>query len=352
MAKFCDSHLKFKTNKGIYFGDSDQAFVVYDGTDLVVDVPLAGEQATQYYHLVRYDQLTTASGYLQNQIDGINNQIDWQDSVLDRIDTPPGAPSDGDRYIITATASGTWAGREDDIAEWSTASGTWIYTTPNPGTATYVEDEQVVYLYDGTQWEIWGTTIDHGNLQGLTDDDHPQYILVDGSRGFTNTVSGVDPTQDYHLATKWYVDTTVSGFTSDHGALSGLLDDDHPQYTLVDGTRGFTATVSGVYPVQDYHLATKEYVDDQFSTLSGTRKWGRMTVISGSYSQAVTFNNSFPDDNYTLVASLTNEIDSPPCIYSTIQGVKTAGGFTTHFSGEIENGNFILEWIANYDQQS
>ena len=55
---------------------------------------------------------------------------------------------------------------------------------------------------------------------------------------------------------------------------------------------------------------------------------------------------------HTIVATLTNEVDSPPSIYSTIQGVKTAGGFTTHFSGKIDSANFILEWIAFYGTQS
>lgn len=40
---------------------------------------------------------------------------------------------------------------------------------------------------------------------------------------------------------------TASGGITDHGALTGLLDDDHPQYALTDGTRTFTGdvTISG-----------------------------------------------------------------------------------------------------------
>ena len=40
----------------------------------------------------------------------------------------------------------------------------------------------------------------------LDSDDHLQYVPRDGSRGFTSTVSGIDPIEDYHLATKWYID--------------------------------------------------------------------------------------------------------------------------------------------------
>jgi hypothetical protein len=61
---------------------------------------------------------------------------------------------------------------------------------------------------------------DHGQLAGLGDDDHTQYILVDGSRGFTATVSGIAPTEDLHLATKLYVDTDTSAL-----AASGVATD-------------------------------------------------------------------------------------------------------------------------------
>jgi hypothetical protein len=49
--------------------------------------------------------------------------------------------------------------------------------------------------------------------------------------------------------------------TTDHGSLSGRGDDDHAQYSLVDGTRAFTGTVGGITPVVDADLVTKAYVD-------------------------------------------------------------------------------------------
>jgi hypothetical protein len=76
--------------------------------------------------------------------------------------------------------------------------------------------------------------LDHGSLTGLGGDDHLQYIRVDGTRAFTGTVSGVTPTQNAHLATKKYVDDNAgSQGTMDHGALSWLSHNDHPQYLLV-----------------------------------------------------------------------------------------------------------------------
>ena len=48
------------------------------------------------------------------------------------------------------------------------------------------------WKWDGTVWNIVvGTTSDHGNLAGLSDDDHTQYLRTDGTRTAASlTVSG------------------------------------------------------------------------------------------------------------------------------------------------------------------
>lgn len=60
--------------------------------------------------------------------------------------------------------------------------------------------------------------------------------------------------------------TSVAAAVTDHGDLAGLADDDHTQYSLVDGTRAFTGTVGGVTPVAGSDLATKDYVDGAAAT--------------------------------------------------------------------------------------
>jgi hypothetical protein len=88
--------------------------------------------------------------------------------------------------------------------------GLYAFSTP----AGYGTSGQVLQTNanGSTAWVTTsdGTT-DHGALSGLTDDDHTQYALADGSRGFSNAVSGVDPTNSYELATKNYVDSLGSG---------------------------------------------------------------------------------------------------------------------------------------------
>lgn len=422
MAKFCNSHLKLNSNERIYFGDLDNASFTYDGSDLVVDVPIRGEKAVQPYHLVRYDQFQDLEYSL--------NQSDWQESILTISGSPPGSPSDGDRYLVDTGATGAWSGLDDYIVTWDANSATWSGVMPSEGMTTFIEDNAFdkYYLYYNGAWAPMGEGIDHGDLKGLGDDDHPQYILVDGSRGFTSTVSGVYPVVDSDLATKEYVDDAVAGATPTgfvtisgnetitgdkifDGTLTTFLNDvffDGINITMSGTTltteanavfnydstatinnagdnnyqsgatitfeNGSTVTFSGSTNFEsDINFGSTTTsgltLDFKDNTISGTgdiyagnlyvdnivnecEKWGRTAVISGAVSQAVTFDTPFPDDDYTLVATLTNEVDSPPCIYSTIQGVKTASGFTTHFSGDIENGNFILEWHAKCGQQS
>lgn len=75
-----------------------------------------------------------------------------QCSILDRdLTAPPGGESDGDRYIVAATATGAWASHEDDIAVY-TGSG-WAFYTPVQGWLTYIEDEAKISVFKtATGW--------------------------------------------------------------------------------------------------------------------------------------------------------------------------------------------------------
>lgn len=84
--------------------------------------------------------------------------------VADRLTTPPGACADGANYIITATATAAWTGKEGQIATavGTNASNGWYYHVPIEGFTAYVQDENARYLYDGAAWGIdtsGGTTV-------------------------------------------------------------------------------------------------------------------------------------------------------------------------------------------------
>lgn len=81
--------------------------------------------------------------------------------VADRVTDPPVTCADGASYIIIATATGAFAGKEDQIATAvgvNAASG-WLYTvlgTLHEGTVAYVQDEDVEYKWSGSAWAAQG----------------------------------------------------------------------------------------------------------------------------------------------------------------------------------------------------
>jgi hypothetical protein len=97
-------------------------------------------------------------------------------------------------------------------------------------------------IYSGGVWRDGTVVSDHGGLTGLADDDHPQYSLADGTRPFTGTVSGIDPTDPEHLATKAYVDNLSGLSISGAVNLPDLLDVDDDVDAAPDG---YVLTISG-----------------------------------------------------------------------------------------------------------
>lgn len=403
-------------------GDDDHTqYTLADGSRAFTGT-VAGVDPTADSHLVT-----------KSYVDLLLQGLDWQDSVQDWWDADSGlppSPNEGDRYIATSSGNG-WG--LNNVYDYDGSQ--WDEIVPNEGFTTWVENEDALYLFNGTDWVRFGSTVthnnlnnlqggtsneyyhlrqaeynalafspnssiddastqhhhdsryytetemdatisglqsqitsnsDHGNLSGLGDDDHTQYILVDGSRAFTSTVGGVTPTLDAHLTTKQYVDgeiATVSGalqgdldshtgdatihFTEasiDHGSISGLGDDDHTQYILVDGSRGFTATVSGVTPVLGSDLATKDYVDAS----EQPQLHGRQAIADGASTVTVNFTD-VGTTNYTVSATLENTSDSPPSIYAFIVSAKTTSSFTATLMGDTDSANYILNWVILED---
>jgi len=126
----------------------------------------------------------------KDHLDSVVQGLDWQNSVLDELDTPPpGSPTTGDRYLIIATATGDWVGHEDDIAEWNGAS--WDFITPNKGYAVWIEDVGSQKTYNGTNWVSFGTTVNHGNLTGIGPNDHHTKTGNYEVYGLTEEVTGL-----------------------------------------------------------------------------------------------------------------------------------------------------------------
>lgn len=142
-------------------------------------------------------------------------------SVLDKdLDAAPGAPSDGDSYIVASpVASGDdWFGYEGYIATWSTVGSSWAFLAPASGYLVFVVDENALYIYDGSAWVIWNVSVgnpyfdvtiaaaalDSNNLIVVTHNLGKQLIHAtfmdsnnDGVRPSVNFTSTVQATIDF-----------------------------------------------------------------------------------------------------------------------------------------------------------
>jgi len=141
------------------------------------------------------DELWSASK-INSELSALVYGVDWQESVIDKdLCEPPGSPNNGDRYIICSTASGVWASYSDYITEYITASGGWVYFEPNEGWASWVEDEDKIFVWNGSTWNQIAAAQLHNNLPDLQGGTTDQY---------------------YHLTSTQHTDLTDAGDSSLH----------------------------------------------------------------------------------------------------------------------------------------
>jgi hypothetical protein len=159
---------------------------------------------------------------------------------------------------------------------------------------------------------------DHSLLTNLSADDHHQYILTDGSRDFTgkqslggfNLTNLLDPVAPQDAATKNYVDvvnTSMQAYVdlnhpiTDHGLLSNLSGDGHPQYLRVDGTRAMSGNLTmGSNQITSLITGTtgdtatnKTYVDAVNSSMKSYVDTGLPYISSNNSSIVLTSNSSY-----------------------------------------------------------
>jgi hypothetical protein len=67
-----------------------------------------------------------------------------------RLRVPPINPADGERWIVGANPTGTWAGKASQIA--MRIDGTWSFLQPKLGCALAIEDERISVAWRGGTW--------------------------------------------------------------------------------------------------------------------------------------------------------------------------------------------------------
>lgn len=188
-----------------------------------------------------------------------------------------------------------------------------------------------------------GGITDHGALSGLGDDDHQQYTLVNGTRSFTNKINySSHPTfsNDTELIDKKYVDDLASSFTLDHGELPGLLDDDHPQY--LTEARG-----DALYYTQEQVDTISGAITNKVTTLTAlaTVQTARSTTYSVQTSWAnITFDETSYENQPEILEHDTNNLDrilikadgTYSLTYGTVVEAQTTT--TTTYARLLKNG--------------
>lgn len=100
-------------------------------------------------------QVTRVNAY-QVAVDALGGGARVKDKDLT---TPPTPTGTGFGWIVPAGASGDWATKAKYLAfDYNSA---FVYFPPRKGRTVYVEDEDIEYKYDGTNWVIKtpGTTV-------------------------------------------------------------------------------------------------------------------------------------------------------------------------------------------------
>lgn len=126
-------------------------------------------------------------------------------TVLDMsLTTPPGSPTNGDRYIPLATATGDWAGYENDIAYYYNG---WNFISPVVGWTVYDDDTGKYKIWDGTNWRATSLNLSSEKVASY------QAVLADmGGVIVCNHSAGITITLDDAITTAGsYVDIVNRG---------------------------------------------------------------------------------------------------------------------------------------------
>lgn len=132
---------------------------------------------------------------------------------------------------------------------------------------------------------LWETLSGKANA-GHTHDDR-YYTEAEADGRFVRTVNNTGPDENGNVTVP-----SGGGGATDHGALTGLSDDDHPQYALADGTRGSFAAanhshaISGVTGLQ----AALDGKADAAQTINA--RTTTYTLVSGDAGKVVTVASS------------------------------------------------------------
>ncbi len=89
-----------------------------------------------------------------------------QPSVIDRdLTAPPASPLDGDRYIIASGATGSWSGKDAQIAAFQ--DNAWAFYLPFEGWLCWIADENTLLAFNGSTWSAVSSGLAFGGTSNI-----------------------------------------------------------------------------------------------------------------------------------------------------------------------------------------
>ncbi len=245
-------------------------------------------------------------------------------SVLDRdLTTPPDSPTDGDRYIVGAGATGDWAGWDLNVALWT--DGAWLRLPPRTGWHAWIEDEAVLQVYDGSGWV--GTT--------------PSELQNMAQLGLGTAADAANPFSAKLNAALWTAKTVAEGGTGDlfytmnkeaagddlgltlqtgfvTKALVGLFGSDKFRLAVsVDGSTFFDGfSVDNATGIVDQPRLPRFKAYTNYDNYVGVGAWTKIAINNTDYNDQGAFdaaNNRFvapADGTYQFGATLLYKVNS------------------------------------------
>lgn len=297
--------------------------------------------------------------WVTDQIRAYLAGLEWQEDVINFQNSPPGSPGDGDRYVVTAVATGAWVGKEDQIAEYSTGLPGWVFTVPNEGYALRDDTANTMMLYSGTGWGNFGNAIDHNVLLNLTTGDpHTQYQKEsekDAASGYAGLEADSTIGDTRHGSRSGgslhsLVSTTGAGFypKSNRAAVVNptVSDDNTAGYAI--GSRWINTATDEEFVATD--VSTGAALWKSTTASAGTalvHKAGQVLAVSfaGNPKKAtVTFSTPFSDANYAV--ALTPVISVSGAHYVPNVESQLAGSFVINMGTNFITSLVSCAWVA------
>lgn len=96
---------------------------------------------------------------------------------------PPASPVEGNLWIVASSATGVWAGFDNELAQF--IGGSWQFFTPFEGMSVWLKDDDVVAQYVASIWQKGVVRANKVEISGLQIIGAQQGEIVDATGGAT-----------------------------------------------------------------------------------------------------------------------------------------------------------------------